>query len=78
MRACASLGAILLLRGGMLSGWLLCHAWLPRFAGVAALLSGRAVAGLGGGVSTAPIAFSVGAPSWIAHDFTPALVISVG
>ena len=46
MQAFASLQANLLLCGSMLAVWLLCKAWLPRFAVVAALLTGSAVAGL--------------------------------
>lgn len=78
MQAFASLQANLLLCGSMLAVWLLCKAWLPRFAVVAALLTGSAVAGLSGEVTTSQISFSVVAPSWIAPEFTPALLISVG
>ncbi len=78
MQAFASLQANLLLCGSMLAVWLLCKAWLPRFAVVAALLTGSAVAGLSGEVTTSQIGFSVVAPSWIAPEFTPALLISVG
>ncbi|OUG46588.1 inner membrane protein YdcO [Klebsiella michiganensis] len=78
MQAFASLQANLLLCGSMLAVWLLCKAWLPRFAVVAALLTGSAVAGLSGEVTTSQISFSIVAPSWIAPEFTPALLISVG
>lgn len=78
MQAFASLQANLLLCGSMLAVWLLCKAWLPRFAVVAALLTGSAVAGLSGEVTMSQISFSIVAPSWIAPEFTPALLISVG
>ncbi|WP_109240293.1 benzoate/H(+) symporter BenE family transporter [Klebsiella michiganensis] len=78
MQAFASLQANLLLCGSMLTVWLLCKAWLPRFAVVAALLTGSAVAGLSGEVTMSQISFSIVAPSWIAPEFTPALLISVG
>ncbi|QXC98333.1 Benzoate transport protein [Klebsiella sp. PL-2018] len=78
MQAFASLQANLLLCGSMLAVWLLCKAWLPRFAVVAALLTGSAVAGLSGEVTMSQINFSIVAPSWIAPEFTPALLISVG
>ena len=71
MQAFASLQGNLLL-------WLLCKVWLPRFAVVAALLAGGAVAGFSGEVTTSQIAFSFVAPSWIAPEFTPALLLSVG
>ncbi|WP_265670545.1 benzoate/H(+) symporter BenE family transporter [Klebsiella grimontii] len=78
MQAFASLQGNLPLCGSMLAVWLLCKAWLPRFAVVAALLAGGAVAGLSGEVTTSQIAFSFVAPSWIAPEFTPALLLSVG
>ena len=78
MQAFASLQANLLLCGSMFAVWLLCKVWLPRFAVVAALLAGGAVAGFSGEVTTSQIAFSFVAPSWIAPEFTPALLLSVG
>lgn len=78
MQAFASLQGNLLLCGSMFAVWLLCKVWLPRFAVVAALLAGGAVAGISGEVTTSQIAFSFVAPSWIAPEFTPALLLSVG
>lgn len=78
MQAFASLQGNLLLCGSMFAVWLLCKVWLPRFAVVAALLAGGAVAGFSGEVTTSQIAFSFVALSWIAPEFTPALLLSVG
>lgn len=78
MQAFASLQGNLLLCGSMFAVWLLCKVWLPRFAVVAALLAGGAVAGFSGEVTTSQIAFSFVAPSWITPEFTPALLLSVG
>lgn len=78
MQAFASLQGNLLLCGSMFAVWLLCKVWLPRFAVVAALLAGGAVAGFSGEVTTSQITFSFVAPSWIAPEFTPALLLSVG
>lgn len=78
MQAFASLQGNLLLCGSMFAVWLLCKVWLPRFAVVAALLAGGAVAGFSGEVTTSQMAFSFVAPSWIAPEFTPALLLSVG
>ena len=78
MQAFASLQGNLLLCGSMFAVLLLCKVWLPRFAVVAALLAGGAVAGFSGEVTTSQIAFSFVAPSWIAPEFTPALLLSVG
>ncbi|MBW6008280.1 MULTISPECIES: benzoate/H(+) symporter BenE family transporter [unclassified Klebsiella] len=78
MQAFASLQGNLLLCGSMFAVWLLCKVWLPRFAVVAALLAGGAVAGFSGEVTTSQIAFSFVAPSWIAPEYTPALLLSVG
>ncbi|EOF4704787.1 benzoate/H(+) symporter BenE family transporter [Klebsiella oxytoca] len=78
MQAFASLQDNLLLCGGMLAAWLLCKFWFPRFAVVAALLVGGAVAGLNGDVTTSQINLSFVAPSYIAPVFTPALLLSVG
>ncbi|MBX4755460.1 MAG: benzoate/H(+) symporter BenE family transporter [Klebsiella grimontii] len=78
MQAFAGLQGNLLLCGSMFAVWLLCKVWLPRFAVVAALLAGGAVAGFSGEVTTSQIAFSFVAPSWIAPEFTPALLLSVG
>lgn len=78
MQAFASLQGNLLLCGSMFAVWLLCKVWLPRFAVVAALLAGGAVAGFSGEVTTSQIAFSFVTPSWIAPEFTPALLLSVG
>ncbi|HCB1501754.1 benzoate membrane transport protein [Klebsiella oxytoca] len=78
MQAFASLQNNLVLCGGMLAAWLLCKVWFPRFAVVAALLVGGAIAGLSGNVTTSQINWAFIAPPWIAPEFTPALLLSVG
>ncbi|STW07304.1 benzoate transport protein [Klebsiella grimontii] len=59
MQAFASLQGNLLLCGSMFAVWLLCKVWLPRFAVVAALLAGGAVAGFSGEVTTSQITFQL-------------------
>ncbi|TLV11552.1 benzoate/H(+) symporter BenE family transporter [Klebsiella indica] len=78
MQAFAALQSNLLLCGSMLAAWLLCKAWFPRFAVVAALLVGGMVAGLNGEVTASQIDFDFVAPAYIAPVFSPTLLLSVG
>ncbi|HFK7980088.1 TPA: benzoate/H(+) symporter BenE family transporter [Klebsiella oxytoca] len=78
MQAFSSLQGNLLLCGSMLAAWLICKVCLPRFAVVAALLAGSAVAALSGDVTGSHISWRFVAPAFIAPEFTPALLLSVG
>lgn len=78
MQAFSSLQGNLLLCGSMLAAWLICKVCLPRFAVVAALLAGNAVAALSGDVTGSHISWRFVAPAFIAPEFTPALLLSVG
>lgn len=78
MQAFSSLQGNLLLCGSMLAAWLICKVCLPRFAVVAALLAGSAVAALSGDVTGSQISWRFVAPAFIAPEFTPALLLSVG
>lgn len=78
MQAFVSLQGDLLLCGSMLAMWLLCKAWLSRFAVVAAMLTGGIVAVLSDSVTVSHINFSFVAPTFIAPVFTPSLLLSVG
>lgn len=78
LQAFSSLQGNLLLCGGMLVAWLICKALLPRFAVVAALLLGAAIAWASGEVSAEHLSLSFVAPAFIAPQFTPSLLLSVG
>lgn len=78
MQAFSSLQGNLLLCGSMLAAWLICKVCLPRFAVVTALLAGSAVAALSGDVTASQISWRFVAPAFIAPEFTPALLLSVG
>ncbi|MCF6689127.1 benzoate/H(+) symporter BenE family transporter [Raoultella terrigena] len=78
LQAFSSLQGNLLLCGGMLGAWLICKALLPRFAVVAALLVGGAIAWASGEVSGEHLSLSFVAPAFIAPQFTPSLLLSVG
>ncbi|MGE0970640.1 benzoate/H(+) symporter BenE family transporter [Klebsiella sp. WOUb02] len=78
LQAFSSLQANLLLCGGMLGAWLISKALLPRFAVVAALLAGGAIAWASGEVGTEHLSLSFVAPAFIAPQFTPSLLLSVG
>ncbi|MFM4209605.1 benzoate/H(+) symporter BenE family transporter [Klebsiella quasipneumoniae] len=78
LQAFAGLQDHLLLCGGMLAAWLLCKALWPRFAVVAALAAGALVAAVSGEVASAAVPLAFVAPEWIAPQFTPALLLSVG
>lgn len=78
LQAFSSLQGNLLLCGGMLGAWLICKALLPRFAVAAALLVGGAIAWASGEVSGEHLSLSFVAPAFIAPQFTPSLLLSVG
>lgn len=78
LQAFSSLQGNLLLCGGMLGAWLICKALLPRFAVVATLLVGAAIAWASGEVSGEHLSLSFVAPAFIAPQFTPSLLLSVG
>ncbi|MCE9898061.1 benzoate/H(+) symporter BenE family transporter [Raoultella terrigena] len=78
LQAFSSLQGNLFLCGGMLGAWLICKALLPRFAVVAALLVGAAIAWASGEVSGEHLSLSFVAPAFIAPQFTPSLLLSVG
>lgn len=78
LQAFATLEGHLLLCGGMLAAWLLCKAWYPRFAVIAALLVGGAIAGLSGEIVGGHIAQLWVLPEYITPQFTPSLLLSVG
>jgi benzoate membrane transport protein len=78
LQAFAGLQDHLLLCGGMLAAWLLCKALWPRFAVVAALAAGALIAAVSGDVASAAVPLAFVAPEWIAPQFTPALLLSVG
>ena len=78
LQAFAGLQDHLLLCGGMLAAWLLCKALWPRFAVVAALVVGALIAAAAGDVARTAVPLAFAAPEWIAPQFTPALLLSVG
>ncbi|HHG8774402.1 TPA: benzoate/H(+) symporter BenE family transporter, partial [Raoultella planticola] len=78
LQAFASLEGNLVLCGGMLAAWLIGKALFARFAVVAALLVGGAIAVFSGDVAGAHISLAFVAPQYIAPQFTPSLLLSVG
>lgn len=64
--------------GSMLLAWLACKALAPRYAVVAALAAGALVAVLGGQVAGPVAGIAFAAPRFIAPEFSPALLLSVG
>lgn len=78
LQAFAGLQDHLPLCGGMLAAWLLCKALWPRFAVVAALVIGALIAAASGDVASAAVPLAFVTPEWIAPQFTPALLLSVG
>ncbi|MEF3110144.1 benzoate/H(+) symporter BenE family transporter [Raoultella sp. WB_B2P2-3] len=78
LQAFSSLQGNLALCGGMLGAWLICKALLPRFAVVAALLVGGAIAWASGEVRGEHLSLSFVAPTFITPHFTPSLLLSVG
>ncbi|WP_434668803.1 benzoate/H(+) symporter BenE family transporter [Klebsiella sp. B345] len=78
LQAFATLEGHLLLCGGMLAVWLLCKACYPRFAVIAALLVGGAIAGMSGEIVGGHVTQLLVMPEYIAPQFTPSLLLSVG
>lgn len=78
LQAFVSLQQHLLLCGSMLLAWLVVKAFAPRYAVIAALIAGCAVALLRDEIAAAPLSFAVVVPEFIAPQFTPSLLISVG
>ncbi|WP_318367644.1 benzoate/H(+) symporter BenE family transporter [Enterobacter sp.] len=67
-----------LISGSMLLAWVLCKAWLPRYAIVATLIAGALAAWFAGDVVTHNLAFNVVVPEFTAPHFTFTTLISVG
>lgn len=78
LQAFASLQGNLWLCGSMLLAWLACKALAPRYAVVGALVAGAAVAALSGQTSGQAIGIAFVPPRFIAPEFSPALLLSVG
>lgn len=78
LQAFSSLQNHLVLCGSMLVAWLLCKAFAPRYAVVAALVVGSLAAWLGGEVQRNTLSFALVAPEFISPHFSPALLLSVG
>ncbi len=68
----------LLLCGSMLLAWLITKAFAPRYAIVATLLVGGAVAALKGDVVTDKLTFAVVMPEFIAPTFNLTTLVSIG
>ena len=78
LQAFASLQDNVWLCGSMLLAWLGCKALAPRYAIVAALVAGAAVAVLGGQTGGQSVSLAFVAPRYIQPEFSPALLLSVG
>ena len=78
LQAFSNLEGHLLLCGSMLLAWLLTKAFAPRYAIVATLLVGGAVAALKGDVVTDKLTFAVVMPEFIAPTFTLTTLVSIG
>lgn len=78
LQAFSNLEGHLLLCGSMLLAWLLTKAFAPRYAIVATLLAGGAVAALKGDVVTDKLTFAVVMPEFIAPTFTLTTLVSIG
>lgn len=78
LQAFSNLDGHFLLCGSMLAAWLMAKAFAPRYAIVATLLVGSAVAWAGGDVVTSDIALSVAMPQFIAPVFTFTSLLSIG
>ena len=78
LQAFSNLDGHFLLCGSMLAAWLMAKAFAPRYAIVATLLVGSAVAWAGGDVVTSDIALSVVMPQFIAPAFTFTSLLSIG
>ncbi|WP_448667830.1 benzoate/H(+) symporter BenE family transporter [Enterobacter mori] len=78
LQAFSNLDGHFLLCGSMLAAWLMAKALAPRYAIVATLLVGGAVAWVGGDVVTKDIAVSVVMPQFVAPAFTFTSLLSIG
>ncbi|MEP8910539.1 benzoate/H(+) symporter BenE family transporter [Enterobacter mori] len=78
LQAFRNLDGHFMLCGSMLAAWLMAKAFAPRYAIVATLLVGSAVAWAGGDVVTSDIALSVAMPQFIAPAFTFTSLLSIG
>ncbi|WP_395676400.1 benzoate/H(+) symporter BenE family transporter [Enterobacter sp.] len=78
LQAFSHLDGHFLLCGSMLAAWLIAKAFAPRYAIVATLLVGGAVAWAGGDVVTEKITLSVVMPQFIAPAFTFTSLVSIG
>ncbi len=78
LQAFSNLEGHLLLCGSMLLAWLITKAFAPRYAIVATLLVGGAVAALKGDVVTDKLTFEVVMPEFIAPTFNLTTLVSIG
>ncbi|WP_336665836.1 benzoate/H(+) symporter BenE family transporter [Enterobacter mori] len=78
LQAFSNLDGHFLLCGSMLAAWLMAKALAPRYAIVATLLVGGAVAWVGGDVVTKDIAVSVVMPQFVAPTFSFTTLLSIG
>lgn len=78
LQAFSNLEGHLLLCGSMLLAWLVTKAFAPRYAIVATLLVGGAVAALKGDVVTEQLSFAVVRPEFIAPTFNMTTLVSIG
>ncbi|WP_318385618.1 benzoate/H(+) symporter BenE family transporter [Enterobacter sp.] len=78
LQAFTHLDGDFLISGSMLLAWVLCKAWLPRYAIVATLIAGALTAWFTGDVVTHNLAFNVVVPEFTAPQFTFTTLISVG
>ncbi|MFW0973854.1 benzoate/H(+) symporter BenE family transporter [Leclercia pneumoniae] len=78
LQAFSNMDGHLVLSGSMLLAWLAAKALAPRYAIVATLLVGAAVAGLNGDVVTEKLTLTLVMPQFIAPSFTLTTLISIG
>jgi len=78
LQAFSNMDGHLVLCGSMLLTWLAAKALAPRYAIVATLLVGAAVAGLNGDVVTEKLTLTLVMPQFIAPSFTLTTLISIG
>lgn len=78
LQAFSNMDGHLVLCGSMLLAWLAAKAVAPRYAIVATLLGGAAVAGLNGDVVTEKLTLTLVMPQFIAPSFTLTTLISIG
>ena len=78
LQAFSNMDGHLVLCGSMLLAWLAAKALAPRYAIVATLLVGAAVAGLNGDVVTEKLTLTLVMPQFIAPSFTLTTLISIG